>query len=172
MTNPKQFKSEAIILKIRPLGERDRLVTFFSPTLGRHSAIIKSKSGLEPISYHHLVLYKGKSLDLITESQTLSPFAGIRDSFNAMSMAGYFCEVITKATSDGQENQPLFDILKASLSQLDNASPILSVRDQFHHDVLIAEGLSEQEATCSPEKFLSQFSEYCGARIRLPVMLS
>src|SRR5262245_47787076 len=71
-------ESEAIVLRSFPLGEGDRLVSFFSRTYGRLRGVAsgarrpKSRFGgtLEPLTYLRIWYYERENRDLVRISQT------------------------------------------------------------------------------------------------------
>lgn len=76
------YRDEAIVLRTQKLGEADRIVTVLSRQHGRIRAVAKgvrrtsSKFGsrLEPFNYVDLQLAEGRSLDVITQAETLTPY--------------------------------------------------------------------------------------------------
>jgi DNA repair protein RecO (recombination protein O) len=78
------YRDEGIVLRTQKLGEADRIVTLLTRRNGRIRAVAKgvrktkSKFGarLEPFTHVDLQLYEKRSLDLITEAQTLRPYGG------------------------------------------------------------------------------------------------
>ena len=76
------YRDEAVVLRTQKLGEADRIVTLLSRQRGRIRAVAKgvrrtsSKFGsrLEPFNYVDLQLAEGRSLDVITQAETLAPY--------------------------------------------------------------------------------------------------
>src|SRR5215471_14364760 len=75
----KSYAVEAFVLRLRPLGEADRVLTLFSRERGKLSAVAKgsratrSKFGarLDFFARSRLTLHAGKSLDIITGAALL-----------------------------------------------------------------------------------------------------
>ncbi len=78
------YRDEAIVLRTQHLGEADRIVTLLTRGSGRVRAVAKGVrrttsrfgSRLEPFTHVDLQLAEGRSLDVVTQAETLSPFAG------------------------------------------------------------------------------------------------
>ncbi len=78
------YRDEAIVLRTQKLGEADRIVTLLTRGSGRVRAVAKGVrrttsrfgSRLEPFTHVDLQLAEGRSLDVVTQAETLSPFAG------------------------------------------------------------------------------------------------
>lgn len=77
------YRDEAIVLRTQKLGEADRIVTLLTRGTGRVRAVAKGVrrtssrfgSRLEPFTHVDLQLAEGRSLDVVTQAETLSPFA-------------------------------------------------------------------------------------------------
>jgi DNA repair protein RecO (recombination protein O) len=76
------YRDEGIVLRTQKLGEADRIVTILTRRTGRIRAAAKgvrkttSRFGarLEPFTHVDLQLYERRSLDLITQAETLRPY--------------------------------------------------------------------------------------------------
>ncbi|HSV39836.1 MAG TPA: DNA repair protein RecO [Nocardioidaceae bacterium] len=77
------YRDEAVVLRTQKLGEADRIVTLLTRRHGRVRAVAKgvrrtsSKFGarLEPFTHVDLQIAEGRSLDIVTQAETLAPFA-------------------------------------------------------------------------------------------------
>ena len=77
------YRDEAVVLPTQKLGEADRIITLLTRGNGRVRAVAKGVrrtssrfgSRLEPFTYVDLQLAEGRSLDVVTQAETLSPFA-------------------------------------------------------------------------------------------------
>jgi len=76
------YRDEAVVLRTQKLGEADRIVTLLTRYQGKVRAVAKgvrrttSRFGarLEPFSHVDLQLYEGRSLDTVTQAETLTPY--------------------------------------------------------------------------------------------------
>jgi DNA repair protein RecO (recombination protein O) len=76
------YRDDGIVLRTQKLGEADRIVTLLARRAGRVRAVAKgvrrtkSRFGarLEPFTHVDLLLYTGRSLDVITQADTLRPY--------------------------------------------------------------------------------------------------
>jgi DNA repair protein RecO (recombination protein O) len=76
------YRDEAVVLRTQKLGEADRIITLLTRGTGRVRAVAKGVrrtssrfgSRLEPFSHVDLQLAEGRSLDVITQAETLSPY--------------------------------------------------------------------------------------------------
>jgi DNA repair protein RecO (recombination protein O) len=76
------YRDEAIVLRTQKLGEADRIITLLTRSHGRVRAVAKGVrrttsrfgSRLEPFTHVDLQLAEGRSLDVVTQAETLHPF--------------------------------------------------------------------------------------------------
>ncbi len=76
------YRDDGIVLRTQKLGEADRIVTLLARKTGRIRAVAKgvrrtkSRFGgrLEPFTHVDLLLYTGRSLDIITQAETLRAY--------------------------------------------------------------------------------------------------
>jgi DNA repair protein RecO (recombination protein O) len=76
------YRDDGIVLRTQKLGEADRIVTLLARRAGRVRAVAKgvrrtkSRFGgrLEPFTHVDLQLYTGRSLDVITQAETVRPY--------------------------------------------------------------------------------------------------
>ncbi|QBR91619.1 DNA repair protein RecO [Nocardioides euryhalodurans] len=76
------YRDEAVVLRTHKLGEADRIITLLTRQHGLVRAVAKGVrrttsrwgSRLEPFTHVDLQLAEGRSLDTITQAETLTPF--------------------------------------------------------------------------------------------------
>ena len=81
------YKSKGIVLRSIRYGEADRILDLYTRDSGLVSAIAKgirrtrSRFGarLEPLSCVDFLAYQGRTLDTLTQAETLRSFHGIRE---------------------------------------------------------------------------------------------
>ncbi|MFW0859767.1 MAG: DNA repair protein RecO [Dehalococcoidia bacterium] len=126
MTAPKIYKTEAIVLKHADLGEADRILTLYTPNMGKLKALVRgarrsrSKLGghVEPITHCSLVLARGRSLDTVTQSQTIESFLSIRNDLWLTARALYLIELADVFTPERSENYSVYKLLLDALHEL------------------------------------------------------
>ncbi len=123
MTRPRVYKTEAIVLKLANLGEADRLITLYTPNLGKIRAVAKgvrrpkSKLGghLDLLTQSALLVAQGQNLDVITQSQTIESFLPLRSNLRRVTSAFYIAELVEKFTAEQVENYPIYELLHTNL---------------------------------------------------------
>lgn len=175
----KSFNCQAIVIKSKLFFEKDKYVELYSKEHGRFNAVLKagatSKSqfcGLfSGFAILRLHLYKAKSLPIITEASMEKSFEAIRESFNHISMAYYFADIIRQSTLDYFPNESLFFILKEALERLNNGEDILAAKLKFYEAFLKSEGLSGSALCSTDSDFLQHFHAYSGRVLHPPLLL-
>ena len=77
------YRDEAIVLRTHKLGEADRIITLLTRHHGRVRAVARGVrrtssrwgSRLEPFTHVDLMIADGRTLDVITQAETLTPFS-------------------------------------------------------------------------------------------------
>jgi DNA repair protein RecO (recombination protein O) len=126
MERERLYQTDGLVLQHMDFGEADRLLTVFTPRLGRLRLLAKGarkptsrKAGhLEPFTYVHLLVARGRNLDIVSQVETLEAFRPLREDLELASQAYYLAELINGFIEEGDENPPLFDLTLATLARL------------------------------------------------------
>jgi len=156
MTKPRNYQTEAIIIKKTKLGEADRILTLYTPHLGKIQAVAKgvrrprSKMAghLELLTHSQVSLARGRNLDTITGSQTINSFLPLKSNLELTSRALYAIELVDQFTADHIENYPLFQLLLETMHQLCQAGDNELVLRYFELHLLNAVGYRPQLQRC------------------------
>jgi len=126
MTRPRSYQTRAIVIKKTKLGEADRILTLYTPDLGKIQAVAKgvrrpkSKMAghLELLTHSQVSLARGRNLDIITGSQTIDSFLPLKTDLWLASCGLYVIELVNQFTADQAEDEALFGLLLETLSNL------------------------------------------------------
>jgi DNA repair protein RecO (recombination protein O) len=131
------YRVSAIVLRRRDQGEADRLLTVLTRDRGKLTLLAKGvrrpasrKAGhIEPFTLVDLLAAKGKSLDLVTQAETVAAHRTLREDLWRSTWAYYVAELADAFTVDEDPQALLFDLLAETLDRLDGgAEPALCVR--------------------------------------------
>lgn len=130
MPKPRVYKTQALVLRQRKLGEADKIVTLYTSHGGRVDAVAKgvrrTKSRLaghlEPLTLGSYLLAEGRDLDIVTQAETVDAFPGLRSDLERLSRGLYCAELVDRLTPERSEGNPIFRLLQETLSYL-SASP-------------------------------------------------
>lgn len=134
--------TKAFILKSLPYGESDRIVTLFTPSLGKLSAYAKGCPFLQPLSLLEVNLSPGKKeLYRLKDPKLLDPYLSLRDQFGALKAALKLADSIDRFLPPEVPKPHLFDLLLAYLSKLPSAKNPESFYYSFMLKTLHVEGI-------------------------------
>ncbi|MBD3887100.1 DNA repair protein RecO [Phormidium tenue FACHB-886] len=124
------YKALGINLKSTPLGESDRLLTILTEEFGlirvvapgsrKHKSSLGGRTGLFVVN--HLLIAKGKSLDKITQAESLESYPRLSQDLGKLTASQYLAELaLCQALSD-QPQHELFCLLREHLSRIEQLS--------------------------------------------------
>jgi DNA repair protein RecO (recombination protein O) len=121
------YKTEAIILRWRKMGEADRILTVYTPALGKIDGKARSvrkttsrMSGhLQPLTRCVLQFAQGRGPDVITGCETLESFQALRDDLDRLSLALYAAELVDRMTAEHVHSYPTYRLLLDTLRRLE-----------------------------------------------------
>lgn len=129
------YRDEAVVLRTHKLGEADRIVTMLSRSHGKIRAVAKgvrrtgSKFGarLEPFMVADVQLYEGRSLDIVTQAESLGSYGDkITSDYGRYTAASVMVETADKVTDDDGSLQQYL-LLVGALRSLSRAEHDASV---------------------------------------------
>lgn len=106
------YRDDAVVLRTQRLGEADRIITLLTRRTGRVRAVAKgvrrtkSKFGarLEPGTHVDLQLYEGRSLDVVTQAETIAPYgARVATDYTRHTTASALLEAAERLTAEERE---------------------------------------------------------------------
>jgi len=120
------YKTEGIVLKSTEFKEADKIVTIYTKDYGKITAIakgvrkIKSKFGssLEILTHSVFLFYKGRNIDIVSQTEILESFFSTSKEVNKFAFAVNCIEVVNKLTEEREINIGLFNLLKEVLHYL------------------------------------------------------
>ncbi len=120
------YRDEAVVLRTHKLGEADRIVTMLTRQHGKVRAVAKgvrrtaSKFGarLEPFMVADVQLYEGRSLDIITQAESVGSYgAEITADYGSYTAASAMVEAADKLT-DAEPSLQQYLLLVGALRSL------------------------------------------------------
>ncbi len=130
MPQPRNYETEAIIIKKTKPGEADRILTLLTPDLGKIHAVAKGvrrpksklSGHLELLTYTKVTFARGHNLDTIIGSQTINAFLPLKNDLDLMSYGLYLAELTDQFTVEHMENADIFRLLITTLERLCQAN--------------------------------------------------
>jgi DNA repair protein RecO (recombination protein O) len=121
------YRDEGVVLRTQKLGEADRIVTLLTREHGRVRAVAKgvrrtrSKFGarLEPFMVADLQLHRGRSLDIVTQAETLAPYGErLATDYPRYTAGTAMLETAERLTEEGEPAVQQFLLLVGGLRAL------------------------------------------------------
>ena len=122
------YRDEAVVLRTQKLGEADRIVTLLTRRHGRVRAVAKgvrrtgSRFGarVEPFTQVDLQLHEGRSLDTVTQAETIAPYGErIANDYGRYTAGTAVLETAERLTAEEREpSLRLYLLVVAALRSL------------------------------------------------------
>ncbi len=157
----KTYKAIGINLKAQGFGESDRLVTILTRELGlirvvapgsrKHNSSLGGRSGMFVVN--ELLIAKGRSLDKMTQAQTIKSYPGLAKNLGKLAASQYLAEIVLCQALSEQPQEELYELLNEHLSRLealpntDNKSILAHLAHGVFHLLALA-GLTPQVQVC------------------------
>jgi DNA repair protein RecO (recombination protein O) len=121
------YRDEAVVLRVHKLGEADRIVTMLTRRHGKVRAVGKgvrrtsSRFGarLEPGSHIDVQFHTGRTLDIVTQVESLDAFgATLAGDYSRWTAASAICETTDRMTDEGEPALRLYLLVVGALRAL------------------------------------------------------
>lgn len=153
---PRVVRTPAVVLRHRRLGEADRIVTLLTPGRGKIDVVAKGllraksrMSGhLEPLTLVEVVLAHGRSMDVVTQAQTIDAFPALHADLDRLSAAMYLLELADRFTVEHADAEGLHDLLHTALARLARGDGQQVVTRTFELALLEATGFRPELSAC------------------------
>lgn len=121
------LKTDGIVIKERPIGEKDKVITILTRTEGIIEAIArgvrntKSRllSGVSLFTYSDFSIFKGKTNFIIDSAEEKVSFHGVSSSLEKTALCFYFSSVCLSLTPSGEESEAFLRLFLNSLYLLE-----------------------------------------------------
>lgn len=149
------YRDTAVVLRTYRLGEADRIVVLLTEHHGKVRAVAKgvrktrSKFGarLEPMSHVHLLLAKGRELDIVSQADAVESLAPLVGDLDHMTNGMAVLEAIDQMTLDREPAPHLYKMLVGVLRTIAERSGPLVV-PAFYWKLLAVEGVRPELDAC------------------------
>jgi len=126
-------KSAAVVIGGFPLGESDRVVTFYTREFGKVRGVARSArrarsrfgGALELFTLGTLVFFDGGRSDLVSVDHfdVTRPFRAVREDLTRLGHAAWMVECIARLTADRDPHAAVYGLLVRALNSLDGGVP-------------------------------------------------
>ena len=126
MTTSRTYTTDAVVLRIRQLGEKDRIVSLLSREHGKIPTVAKGArrpgsrlaATTQPFTFAQFALARGRNFDIITQVVIHDTFYALHTNLLATACASCAMELLERALSERHAEPELFDLLMETLRAL------------------------------------------------------
>jgi DNA repair protein RecO (recombination protein O) len=160
------YKATGIILKSMPLGEADKLLTILTREFGlirvvapgarKQNSKLGGRSSLFVVN--ELLLAQGRTLDKITQAETLESYPGLSKNLGKLAASQYLAEIVLCHALSEQPQEELYELLNEHLRRLERlpssndphseASSVLAHLSHGIFHLLALAGIAPQVQEC------------------------
>ncbi len=123
------YSTEAIVLRTRLIGEKDRVMTLLSPDEGKFDAVARGarnpRSKLaavsQPFVFARFLFARGRNLDIASQAEVETAHIHIPADLWRTAWATYVCE-LASIVPERQPDAALFELLRDTLRSFDDTS--------------------------------------------------
>lgn len=153
------YKATGINLKAQAFGESDRIVTILTREFGliratapgarKHLSSLGGRSGMFVVN--ELLIAKGRSIDKITQAQTIKTYPGLGGDLGKLAASQYLAEIVLAQALSEFPQDELFEVFNEHLNRLEKLPKNRGVLAYLVHGVfqlLDLAGLKPQVEAC------------------------
>lgn len=161
----KTYSATGINLKAQPFGESDRLLTILTREFGLIKAIAPgARKAISPLGgrselfvVNQLLIAKGRSLDRITQAETVTTYGGLSKNLGKLAASQYLAELVLSQALGDHQQEDLFILLNEHLNRLQtlsnshliaNSTQIIACLTQGIFHLLALAGTAPQVQLC------------------------
>jgi DNA repair protein RecO (recombination protein O) len=150
------YCTTGIVLRRTDLGEKDRILTIYTRSIGKVSAVAKgakrpgskSAGASEPLIYGIYLLSRGRDLDVVTQAEVKESFPNVRGNIKGIAYGIYLLELVNHFVDDRQPNPDIFDTLLSATYVLESGADPEIVARYFEIHLLDILGYAPQFEAC------------------------
>lgn len=122
------LNTDGLVVKEKTVGENDRMVTLLTKDYGIIHAFVrgaksvknKNQSGTQIFAYSKFSIYRGRDAYIVDEAIPLEVFYKLRENLEFISLAQYFCELVTHLAPEEMPSEEHLSVMLNSLYLLSN----------------------------------------------------
>ena len=151
-------KTQAIVIRTFPLQEFHKIITFYTPDLGKVKAVAygirspKSRLGgsLELLNHGTLLFQyrENRELQNITDFNLIDGFDAMRSDFTRITYGCYFAELVDSIASEGVASPEIFNLLHTTYQSLVHVDDVPLLARGFEIKFLDCAGYGPELSRC------------------------
>lgn len=130
------WKTEGIVLRVRNLGEADRLVTLYTKEYGKINTVARGARRIRnrllgptlPFTHGRYLIFPNKGLHNLSQAEIIHSGQTLRDDLEKLAYASYVTELLDASTPEEDPTEGVFPLLAGTLSLGERGRFNLAVR--------------------------------------------
>ncbi|MCR4429854.1 MAG: DNA repair protein RecO [Tepidanaerobacteraceae bacterium] len=151
------YRTDAIVLGHRNIGEADRVMTLFSPEKGKISAVARGVrrlnnrllGGTQLFTFSNFLIMENRNLDSISQCEIKESFHKIRANLERMAYGLYFAEMLRASTPEEDKNHALFNFFLKTLYFLQEWDDLELLSRIYEIKLMAIQGYSPEISRCA-----------------------
>lgn len=151
------YTVEGIVVRVRNLGEADKVITLLSDDRGKVEAVARGArrprnrlvGATQLFSYVTLQCFSSRTLDSVSQAEIKESFRLLREQLEPMAYATYFAELTDRLVTDDDPHPGLVPLLLVALHLLQSGADADSVRRMYELKLLTVLGYRPRLNECA-----------------------
>lgn len=149
-------QTEAVVLRVRPLGEADRLLHLYAGSEGKLQAVARGArrprnrllGATQLFSHTRFLLLSGRSLHTVSQAELIESFQPLREDLHKLAYASYAAELLDRSVEEGAGQEGLYRLLLDTLRLIARGAGLPAVTRAFELGLLSAVGVGPRLEGC------------------------
>ncbi|MDI3481137.1 MAG: repair protein RecO [Tepidanaerobacteraceae bacterium] len=150
------YRTDAVVLGHRNIGEADRILTLFSPEKGKIHAVARGVrrlnnrllGGTQLFTFSNFLIVESKTLDSISQCEVKESFHKIRSNLERMAYGLYFAEMLRASTPEEDKNYSLFNFFLKTLYFLQEWNDLEVLSRIYEVKLMAIQGFTPEVFRC------------------------
>lgn len=155
MAKNRLYTTDAAVLRQIPIGEADRILTLFTALQGKIRVVARGvrrpksriAGHLEPLTYCRLMIARGRTMDIVSDADTLANYPNLRGSLEGIALGTVCVELVNAFTPDEEPNLSLLNLLTDCFSWINEGERSLALH-YFEFELLRQVGFMPELQDC------------------------
>lgn len=150
------YKLEGIVIRSMDYGENNKIIAIYTRHNGKMSIMVRGakkmnsrfSSVTQLFTHGEFVLFKTSSMGTLNQSETIESHRRLRENLHMSAYSAYVVELIDRIVPESDENELMFEQLKASLEAIESGKEAAIVLHIMEMKMLAIAGYLPQLDHC------------------------
>jgi len=150
------YKLEGIVIRSMDYGENNKIIAIYTRHNGKMSIMVRGakkmnsrfSAVIQLFTHGEFVLFKTSSMGTLNQSETIASHRKLRENLHMSAYSAYVVELIDRIVPELDQNEMMFEQLKASLEAIESDKDAAIVLHIMEMKMLAIAGYSPQLESC------------------------